>query len=245
VYFDGKEYPAKDMRVEDLLGLLSRRASYPLRASSASAQERLGLSEDSASRITISGGPGLPLLDLLIGRGDETGREVYLRRQGSNEIRSGEDVFTAYTAGQRTSWYNLRLFPESENGGLDLDSVQRLSVYAGGGAEPQVFSRSGREWVLSGMEVKEADTGKIDGYVRGILNAEGEDFSNTDPSDAGFNHSRIVLETGDGNIKTLRLTEAGESGGRLAAVSGSPHAYSLASWTADRLFREASYFEKQ
>ncbi|MDR1319565.1 MAG: DUF4340 domain-containing protein [Treponema sp.] len=245
----GKEYPAKDLRVDDFIGLLTRKAEYPVRASSAAAHERLGLGENEASRVTVSGGAGLPLLDLLIGAGDQTGREVYLRRQGNNEVRSGEDRFTAYISGTGLSWLNLRLFPESEGGGLDVDGVQRITVYASGSSgaagEPWVFTRTDRDWVLSGVNVKEPDTGKIDSYVRSILNAEGDDFA--DSADSGapeFNNSRIVLELGDGSVKTIRLTAAGESNKRLAAVSGSPHVYSLSGWAAERLFREASYFEK-
>ncbi|MDR1586967.1 MAG: DUF4340 domain-containing protein [Treponema sp.] len=248
---EGKEYPAKDLRVDDFIAILGRKAPYPVRASSAAAHERLGLAENDASRITVSGGAGLPLLDLLVGAGDQTGREVYLRRQGGGEVRSGEDKFTAYISGSALAWFNLRLFPESENGGLDIDGVQRVTVYASAlsdssAPEPQVFTRAGREWALSGVDVENPDTGKIDAYVRGILNIEGDDFA--DSADAGapeFNAGRIALELGDGSVKTIRLTAPDESNRRLAAVSGSPWVYSLSGWSTERLFREASFFEKE
>jgi hypothetical protein len=246
----GKEYPAKELRVDDFIGLLTRKAPYPVRATSAAAHERLGLAESEASRVTVSGGAGLPLLDLLIGAGDQTGREVYLRMQGSGEARSGEDRFTAYVSGTEVSWLNLRLFPESEDGGLDLDGVQRVTVYAaadspGPALAPKVFTRVNREWALSGLTVEEPDMGKIDSYVRGLLNVEGEDFDDTADSAAPeFSHSRIVVELSDGSVKTIRLTAAGESNKRLAVVSGLPYVYSLSGWAAERLFREDSYFEK-
>jgi hypothetical protein len=259
VSHNGKDYPARQMRVEVFIDLLAKRAPYPVRSSNASSHERLGLTENDASRILVSGGARLPLLDLLVGQGDNTGQEVYLRRRDQNEARSGEDVFTAYTESPRASWYNLRLFPESEDGSLDADSVQRLTVYAGAQmpgsddgdgadaapAELRVFTRSGTEWILSGISAAGADMNKVDSYVRGILNAEGDDFGDSDEGDLMFNHSRITLELGDGSVRTLRLGPPDETGRRLARVSGSPYTYSLAGWAAERLFRDASFFEKQ
>jgi hypothetical protein len=252
VSHNGREYPARHLRVEDFIGALTKRAPYPLRSASPASHERLGLAEGAASRITISGGgaapagTGQPLLDLLIGRSDNTGREVYLRRQGQNEVRSGEDIFSAYTSGPRNSWYNLRLIPESEDGKLDTDGVQRLSVYSGPeSAEPQVFSRWNREWTFSGLSITDPDMTKVDAYIRTILNTEGDDFDDTiNPGDPMFNHSRIVLELGTGAVKTIRLSQADENKRRFALVSGSERVYVIPGWAADRLFKAAADFEK-
>jgi hypothetical protein len=70
---EGAEYPAKNLRVEDFLKVLSARAPYPVRSSSAAAPARLGLTEGTASRVLIRGGPGQPLLDLLAGGGGRRG----------------------------------------------------------------------------------------------------------------------------------------------------------------------------
>jgi hypothetical protein len=96
------------------------------------------------------------------------------------------------------------------------------------------------------MSVKEADMGKVDSYIRGILTAEGDDFIDAlAPGDPLFNHSRIIFELGNGGIKTVRLGPPDESGRRFAVVSGSEWGYFLAGWAAERLFRDAAYFEKQ
>jgi hypothetical protein len=247
VSHNGNNYPAKQLRVGDFIGLLAKRAPYPIRSANAASHQRLGLAENAAFRIVVSGGAGLPLLDLLVGQADQTGREVYLRRQGENEVRSGEDFFTAYIAASRASWYNLRLFPGSEDGGLELDAVQRLTVYDGAqaGAAPLVFTRNGRDWAISGMD-NAVETGRTDAYIRGILAAEGDDFSDSiDPEDPLFNHSRITLELGDGSVRTIRLGPPDESNRRFALVPPSRYVYSLAGWTVERLFRDAAYFEKQ
>jgi hypothetical protein len=230
----GNEYPARRLRVEDLLAALSRRAAYPVLATSASSHRQLGL-EEGISRITLRGGAGLPLLDLLLGKGGNTGRELYLRKANSNEVRSGEDIFTAYTESALASWYDLRLFPDAEAGDL-----QRLTVYPPAGkGETYAFTRSGNGWILRGLDL-EPDNSRIESYIRGVLGAEGEDFLPALPEPFS-GEGRLVLELGDGRVLTLSLGE-GEAGRYMARVSGSPYLYALAGWTVERLFREAGYF---
>ena len=249
---DGKDYPARDTRVEDFIAALGKRAPYPVRSSNASSHGRLSLTEDQAVRVTVSAGAGLPLLTLLIGQPDITGQNVYLRRQGQNEVRSGEDIFSPYTNSGITSWYNLRLFPETVQGKLDAANVQRLTVYLpaedaqDAGQEslpPQIFSRKGSDWALS-FDVPNPDRAKVDNYIRDILNTTGDDFAHAvAPSDPMFNNSRMVLELGDGSIRTIRIGPPDEEGRRFAAVSGADWVYALPAWASQRLFAHAEDFE--
>jgi hypothetical protein len=224
----GTEYPAKDQRVRDFLALLSARRNYPVRASSAASHERLGLGEVPSFRIRVLGGAGLPLLDLLAGNADNTGRERYLRKAGRNEVRSGEDVFSSYLSISPVSWYNLRFFPAD----LDPGLVQRLSLYRKG-EEPVIFTRNNGDWNISGpVGAARADA---ESYVRNVLNTEGENFagSGAPPLDYG----RIVLEFGDGSVRGISISAADESGRRYASTGGAlPYICVLPGWAADRLF---------
>ena len=248
VSHDGKDYPARETRVEDLLAALSKRAPYPVRSTNAASHERLSLTEDKATRVTVAAGAGFPLLSLLIGQPDITGQNIYLRKQGQNEVRSGEDIFSSYTTSALTSWYNLRLFPEAETGGIDAANVQRLTVYPpppedGGDVFPQIFTRRNRQWAFN-FEIANPDMNKVDRYIRDILNTSGDDFAQSiSPSDSLFNNSRIVLELGDGSVRTIRLGPPDEDGNRFAAISGSDWVYSLPGWAAQRLFADAESFE--
>jgi hypothetical protein len=234
----GNEYPARQLRVEDLLAALSRRAAYPVRATSASSHRQLGL-EEGISRITLRGGAGLPLLDLLIGKGGNTGREIYLRKANSNEVRSGEDIFTAYTESALAFWYDLRLFPD----GPEAGDVQRLTVYPLAGEGSYAFTRSGTGWKLGGLDI-EPDNTRVDSYVRGILTAEGEDFIPAPAFPAPFpGEGRLMLELGNGTVLTLSLGPGEGEGRYMARLSGSPYLYALAGWTVERLFRDAGYFQ--
>jgi hypothetical protein len=257
---DDGDYPAKPERIEDFLRILSTKGSYPVRGTETASHERLGLTEDTASRILIQGGTtGYSLLDLLVGNRDPTGREVYLRNQDRPEVRSGNDTFSGYISGSRSSWYNLRLFPDTENPGLGVESVQRITVdpllpeaTTGEQEESSVpepsfsLSRSGEGWIIAGASVNELDNQRVESYIRSILEAEGEDFIPTSEAitEDGFIQGRIVLELGNGLSRSIRIGPGLEANQRSAVVSDTPFVYALAEWTVNRIFRAASYFEK-
>jgi hypothetical protein len=233
----GREYPARQSRIDDLLEDLSRRDAYAPRSVSPSSHGRFGLSEEMAGRITLGGGAGLPLLDLLVG-GNDAGGGVYLRRTGGNEVRSGEDRFSSYVHSQRTSWYDLRLFPDDEDGRITSDLVQRVIVVppaAGNSGEgaagaspgtssglPLVITRERNAWRINAgdrsLGPEDIETSRVDSYIGGILAAAADDFVVPAPlpEDAS-----VSLELGDGRVVTLRLgPAAGESGQRQGLVLG-------------------------
>ena len=242
---ENAELPVKQGRVEDLFTVLSSPQVYPLRASSSEARERLGLGEDSSSRIIVSGGAGLPLLDLLVGGGDALKREVYLRRAGWNDIYSGEDQFTYYTDAKPSSWYDLRLFssnPENEaslNPGYDsIDAVQQAEVTLPE-SEPFMLRRSGNGWIMPASEALDAT--RIEGWLRSVLEGEADDFGSIAPETI---EASITLWFGDGSMRTIEAGFLDENKNRSVRISGSPYTYVLGEWNYSRLFREMSYFFK-
>jgi len=241
VSHNGLEYPAKQLRVEDFLKILTIRSAWPVRSTSASTHERFGL-EQSASRVTIYG--ETVLLDLVVGNEDIFKNEIYLRKAGQNEVRAGDNAIKSYISSPVNSWYNLRLIPETENGSLDISGVQRLSVYTP--QETQVFSRKNRKWEISGVSVEKPDQSAVDAYIRQILTVEGDNFEDSvDGADPMFDRTSIVLELGNGRIITIRLSDADETGRRFAHVSGKDYIYSIPVWQMDKLFKSASSFETQ
>jgi hypothetical protein len=258
---DGNEFPAKEERVEDLLKLLSRREPYPVRASSPSAHEKLGLQEGAASRITLLGGPSPqggtrpPLLDLLVGNTDFTGAEVYLRKNGQDQVRSGTVSIDSYLKSAPNSWLNLRLFAASA-GETRLgtmipgpDTVQRINVTLPAEEESAApgttwtLSRSPEGWIMEGGG--EIESSRVESWLSSLISAEAEDYnSQLQVADADFNQGRISLELGDGSQRNIRIGPQDEQNRRNAVVSGSSLVYILSSWTLERLFRDAAYFSK-
>ena len=239
VSVSGIEFPARQLRIEDFIGDLTARSSYPVRSTGASSHERLGLGDD-APRITVYSG-NTTILDILIGTDDIVSGDIYVRKFGQNEVRSGDIKFLSYLTDPLANWYNLRLIPESEDAKLDIDSIQRVSVY---GEETQIFTRRSRDWIIEGIEVNNPNQSAINSYIRSILNVEGTDFvAGISLDDPAFNFRRIVLEFGNGSIRTINIAEANEFGRCVAYITGSEFIYSIPEWTAESLFRSAEEFE--
>jgi hypothetical protein len=239
VSYNGLEYPAKQLRVEDFLKILTTRSAWPVRSASASTHERFGL-EQSASRVTIYG--ETVLLDLVVGNEDVLKNEIYLRKAGQNEVRAGDNAIKSYISSSVNNWYNLRLISETENGSLDISGVQRLSVYTP--QETQVFSRKNRRWEISGISVANPDQNAVETYIRQLLTVEGDDFEDSvNSADPIFDKTSIVLELGNGRIITIRFSDADENGRRFAHVSGKDYIYSIPTWQTDKLFKSTSIFE--
>jgi len=239
---NGIEYPARQMRVDDFLGIFTAKSQWPVRSSSASTHSRFGIDQGQA-RVTIYG-ENTTLLDVVLGSDDIFKNETYFRKAGQNEVRSGSSAVKTYITGPVNNWYNLRLIAETENGKLDVDSVQKLSVYAPQGV--QIFTRKNRGWEITGIHLEKPDFNSIENYVRSILTMEGDNFDDTvSASDPALDFASVMLELGNGRIVTIRLSDADESGRRYAHVSGRDYIYIIPTWMGNRIFREASSFEMQ
>ncbi|MDR1931128.1 MAG: hypothetical protein LBQ44_10955, partial [Treponema sp.] len=196
----GQEVPAKQGRVDDIFRILSEKGAFPLRGSSPASHEELGLLPEGASRLIIRGGAGtVPLLDLLIGADDSSGREVFLRNNGENGFRSGDRLIATYVNGADTAWYNLRLFRD------DLSSsVQRLRVSPlknGEDDEDYVLARSGDTWVFEG-DRRKPDGAKAAEWVKGLFDVQGDYFISGAEAPE-LSSARITVELGDGSIITI------------------------------------------
>jgi hypothetical protein len=164
-------------------------------------------------------------------------------------VRGGEDRFSTFTSGSRASWQDLRLFPDENGVKLNADSVQRFTIFPPpdeeGNAQPHyTFVRDGTGWKAETAPTGvsgEPKTADIDTYIRGIVDAVGEDFApELSPEDEAFTDSaalsRVILELGNGSTRTL-YRGPDFAGKKTAALSGSPYVWLLSDWVANRIFR--------
>lgn len=245
VLHNGSEYPARQARIEDFVSIFTARAAWSVRSVNASSHSGFGLEPD-AARLMIYG-ENTVLLDLLLGFVDAAGREIYVRKYGENEVRSGENKITSYLTGSVNSWFNLRLFAESEDGKIDVDDVQRLSVYRNG--ESQIFTRVNRAWTFSVSRAGYTGEtnpyqGTVESYIRTVLNSEGDNIADN-YLDIDFNYSRLVMEFGNGKVTTVRFSEPDENNRCFARIGANEYVFSVPSWVLERLFRDAASFETQ
>ena len=243
------ELPVKQEKVADLFALLRQKNVYPVRLSSSEGLERHGLTESIASRIIVRGGPGLPLVELLVGFRDALGREVYLRKGGTNQVFSTEDGYSAFIEMGPSSWYDLRLFlPESNLPGsvLTADKVQSFEILHP--ENERIFlRRSGGGWILIGNENLQVESIMVEAWLRLLLEAEGDGFDFNVPE--AFDGS-ITLHLGDGSSRTLQvgptesifINNTVEENSRRAVISGSSFVYALTEQSFNHLFRDITFF---
>jgi hypothetical protein len=236
----GEQVPVKQGRIDDLFRILAGRGAFPRLGSSASSHAELGLSPDTAIRLAVrSGADAQPLLDILIGADDTAGRDVYLRKNGENEYRSGNRLIKTYANGEGVSWYNLRLFDETEN---RADLVQRLRISPlkdGEGDENFVLVKDGPSWVIEGHPETPL-TGTAENWVRSLFEIQGDDFlPRTDSESLVFNAAVISIELGNGSGITVQAADE-RDGKWPVMVSGSPYVYLLSRPAFQRLFRKRS-----
>ncbi|MDR2516209.1 MAG: DUF4340 domain-containing protein [Spirochaetaceae bacterium] len=236
-------YPAKAARVEELLAALSDRGLFPVRAASAAARDRLGLGDNAEKRIVVSRASGTALIDLIVGDYDAAGLEVYYRRMGRDEARSGSAAIFQFLNYARASWYDLRFFPEE----IPVNRIDRVTAISPAG-ETVVFLQEETGWRVDSFDPAVTDTAKVESYIRGIISAEGDDFTAHGGDD--FTAGRVLVET-EGRTLFVRLggelpveNEEQPARRRLRTSAADSRTLAVSSWTADRLFRDAASFLK-
>ena len=251
VPFGSFDVPVRQARIDDLFRLLSTRGAFPRRGSNSRSHSELGL--DGSARLVIRGGGGLPLLDLLVGNDDSTGRAVFLRKSGENEFRSGDRLISAYVNGETNSWLNLKLFDEKS-----VAQVQRVQIhfsdFYGIGEEVSsvpyedfAITRSGDNWILSGGAAVEKT--RTENWIRAVLEAQGEEIitvqqERTGEVDSSFSAFALIqVEFGDGSALEFRMGEIAEDGRCLALVKDKPYLFIFSQWTATRLLQNREFFQ--
>ena len=239
------DLPVKQDKVNDLFALLTKKNVYSISSANHEAMEKLGLLDENASRITIRGGAGLPLLDLIIGVSDALGREIYLGIAGRSEICLAEDGYSYFTEAKPSSWYDLRLLSNVLPQGsapLTTSMVQQVEVTAG--EKANVLRRGGRGWLIPGNESLQLDAGRIEAWLRLVLEAEGEDFDFAAGEVQAMEtlmetlmDGSITLYLGDGSSRTIQIWESIENENTYkCVVSGSPLIYILSDRTEKIFF---------
>jgi hypothetical protein len=245
------EYPAKQESVDYLFRLLSTKALYPIRSTSFSSHEKLGVSENLASRIIVYGGASqIPLLDLLIGSGNLTGIEIYLRKNGTNEVRSGADEFTHYADAAQKFWFNLKLFSKDKT--LTSNMIQQVSIYKNDFSKNITYTLSrqaneqGTFWKIDSSPEMIVDNNKAESYLRSLLATEAADFAlNTNQSTYDFNFGNIELLFDDLSVTKIMFASKTENDQYPVMMSGNPFIYLIPEWTVERIFRDVEYFASE
>jgi hypothetical protein len=190
------------------------------------------LDEAQAKKATIKDGAGKTLAEFWVGGYGPTGNEVYLRRSGSDASYTAEGDFASYLGYGRSSWLDLRVFPD-----LKEADVQSLSLKSGIVLEKgksaitldYSLRRDGKGWKAGAATI---DAEGAEALLRSIVATQGEDYVSAPPAD-GFAkiQARIALELGSGASKVLEVGAASGDSRFLARLAGSPFVFQLSSYS--------------
>lgn len=244
---DAKEYPVKNERVADFLKPFSKPSVFPTRASTIQAHERLGLSDQTAVRVRMwhDEHEG-PTLDLYFGDMDATGKEIYFRLANQNEVKSAEDLFSSYLQSSPQSWYDLRLFPQSNGQSMTPELVQKITWKVDNKDSFSIQRSSTSQWFGfgNGLESKEIDTRKVEAFLRDLIGATGDDFADSLQNTSNVLEVLITLELGDGRSKKVSILSDPITKIHAASVTDTPYTYLLSEWQYNQLIMDAAWFIK-
>jgi len=259
-----RKLPAKTARIEDLLKALETKGNYPVRSKNPDSFKNFGLDADSAQSIFIEDGDSI-LAGFYFGNTDVGSREIYLRRvdgalEDTSGVRSGEDIFSTYLSGNRTSWTDTRLFKNHDANGLTVDSIQTVEVQLNVTSEDNspikakedytLIRGSNNTWKFSQDPKINVDSSKVESLLRSALDAEADDYA-----PVGFEEKavlgKLVLIDDKGASHTISLGDK-LNGKYRATVSddkenGNDFTYLLSDWSVQRLFpaKESLYGAEQ
>lgn len=244
---DTKEYPVKNERVADFLKPFSKPSVFPTRASTLQAHERLGLSDTNAVRVRMWYDEHKePTLDLYFGAMDAMGKEIYFRLADQNEVKSAEDLFSSYLQSSPQSWYDLRLFPQSNGQSMTPELVQKITWTVDNQGSFSILRSSTSQWsgLGNGLESKEIDTKKVDSFLRDLIGATGDDFTDPVQNTSDVSKVFITLELGDGRTKKVSILSDAATKTHVASVTDTPYTYLLSEWQYNQLIKDAAWFIK-
>lgn len=239
------EFPAKKGRIEDFFALLSKKASYPVRARTKDAHEKLGLTQEKGKKVLLAGEKGT-VAEFIFGDRDVSGQEVYFRIGQKDEVRSGSDTITSYIESSPSSWYDLRFFPQEGKLALTSDLVQRIRIEEKGKVPLTLSRKEKNEWdCQEGATRFDADPQKVASYLQIVIATEGETFipSTEKAEKQGTEKATINLELGDGRTKRIVIYETKDNK-FTGTSSDTAYLYSLAQWTVERLLKKGEDFKK-
>lgn len=180
--------------------------------------ERLGITEDSAWRVTFDGGPTV----LLGNTGSQFGT-AYARLPGDDVVHLIRGDLRSAATRALVDWRDKLVLA------LDTASVARVEVTRDGAT--RVFERGDSVWTEGGDDV-EATT--IRNLLQELAAFQATGFA-PDSVQLGEPPDRSVVAFDDGGNELGRLSMDEGEGNLQAASSQSPYVFQVPSWRADRV----------
>ena len=246
----GRVYPASADRLHSFLRTLAGLTRGKMVSRDESHFPELGVSDDTARRLTIHRSSGRPDLGLLVGRRGPSGDEDYVRVPGEGAVYLVRGSVAFFLSQAPSYWYELHVLPDDVLG----TTVERITVSGtlrldGPGSEVvqgpytlvRVPAAQSAEWTIDGKPANHLAAGAM---ASALSLLEGEDFADSF-SGAAVGTLDIEVATVEGKKYELVVRQDPASRKILVTTSWSPWTYVLNPLLLQRAVRPASVLRAQ
>lgn len=226
----GERLPVDASRVDAFLKAVDAVDSLEPVARDRSAWKGLGLEGDEARSVSLLDAEGKVLSSFTLGSYAQVGGQAYLAvGEGSAAYRAPGGM-ASYVRGSRSSWLDLRAFPQAPKVEEIQEFVVKGSVADADGkarAYDYTLRRSAQSWESS--DGRRLDAAKVESAVRALSALRGTDYAAP-----GAPEPRALvaeLRLGNGRSLSLSLGERGPDGRFAAASSQRGRQLYLSAWS--------------
>ena len=241
------QYPASANRLQSFLRTVTGLTRGKMVSRDAANFPELGLSDDTARRLTLHRSAGRPDLGLLVGRRGPSGDEDYVRVQGEGAAYLVRGSLGFYLSQEPSYWYELHVLPDDVMG----TTVARVTVRGNlrlAGAEPAIVQgpytlvrvpgAQSAEWTVNGQPANRVVAGAM---ASALALLEGEDFA--EPGTVTGPRLDIAMATLEGKEYELVVRQDTASPKLLVTTSWSPWTYVVNPVLLQRAVRPLSVLE--
>ncbi|MFP4432730.1 MAG: DUF4340 domain-containing protein [Spirochaetaceae bacterium] len=247
----GELYPARPERVDSMINAVENLRRNRTVSESAERHEQLGLTTDTATRLTLRRGTA-PEISLLFGNLAPQGGEVFVRYAGEETAYAVENALNFYFNQETGYWAELRLvrdvIPENiVEISVDaevalLDPAQPVS------ADYRLTRGAGDEWNLSPGPGGDLDESAVERIAGALANLQASDYLVNPPSGL-FDEVQATVsfttESGEGyrfvvgrELPENQFALRGEGPAVPRSEEGDALVFQIGAWSLERILKD-------
>ena len=251
VRLGGELFPARTERVESMLNALDDLLRNRTVATSPERHEQLGLTEDAATRLTLTRPQGASI-ELFFGDLAPQGGEGFVRFAGEDTAYAVDSALNFYFTQETSYWAELRLVR-----GLTPEDIVEITVEAASlrllnpeepvAADFTLTRGSGQEWNLIPGPAMEPANQEVERIAAALANFQASDYLvSPEPGLFAEEQGSISFSTEDGeryrftigaSLPEDQFALRAEGPGVPESEGGEPLVFQIGAWSLERVFK--------
>lgn len=246
----GELYPARPERVESMLNALKNLRRNRTVSGSAERHEQLGLTGETATRLTLSRGTA-PQISFLFGTLAPQGGEVFVRYAGEDTAYTVDNALNFYFNQETGYWAELRLVRNVNAGSIIEMSVNADIVLLDPdrpvNADYRLARGAGAAWNLMPGPAGDIDNSDVERIAGALANLQASDYL-VDPPPGLFDQvqATVTFTTEDGEsyrfvvgqgLPDNQFALRGDGPMVPRSEDGDPLVFQIGAWSLERILK--------